>query len=47
VTVHGLHGLFALFVLVTAAVIAYRDMRLLGLRWRSGSDLPSRPTPPV
>jgi hypothetical protein len=30
--IHGLHGLLALFVLVWAAVIAYRDLRLLGLR---------------
>jgi hypothetical protein len=30
--VHGLHGLFALIVLVYAACIAYRDMRWLGLR---------------
>jgi hypothetical protein len=30
--VHGLHGLFALLVLVYAAVIAYRDAQLLGLR---------------
>jgi hypothetical protein len=29
--VHGLHGLFALFVLVLAATIAYRDARALGL----------------
>ena len=29
--VHGLHGLLALFVLVIAAVIVHRDMRLLGL----------------
>jgi hypothetical protein len=30
--VHGLHGLGALFVLILAAVLAYNDMRLLGLR---------------
>jgi len=30
--IHGLHGLLALFVLVTAAIIAHRDMRLLGLK---------------
>jgi hypothetical protein len=30
--VHGLHGLFALFVLVYAAVIAHRGLRDLGLR---------------
>jgi hypothetical protein len=29
--IHGLHGLLALFVLVVAAVIVHRDMRLLGL----------------
>lgn len=29
--VHGFHGLLALFVLVTAAYIAYRDWRLLRL----------------
>ena len=37
--VHGLHGLFALFVMVTAAWIAHRDMKALGLR-RSG-ELPA------
>jgi hypothetical protein len=30
--VHGFHGLLALFVMVTAAVIAHRGMRDLGLR---------------
>jgi hypothetical protein len=30
--VHGLHGLFALGVMVTAAWLAYRDMKALGLR---------------
>jgi hypothetical protein len=30
--VNGLHGLFALVVLVLAAVIAHRTMRALGLR---------------
>ena len=30
--VHGLHGLFALLVLVYAAFIAHRGMRDLGLR---------------
>jgi hypothetical protein len=30
--VHGLHGLFAMFVLVIAAVIVHRDVRELGLR---------------
>jgi hypothetical protein len=37
--VHGLHGLLALFVMVTAAVIVHRDMRWLGLgRARSPSE---------
>lgn len=35
--VHGLHGLLALFVLVTAAVIAHRDMKELGLRSSPGA----------
>jgi hypothetical protein len=35
--VHGLHGLFALFVLVTAAAIVHRDMKELGLRGRQAS----------
>jgi hypothetical protein len=35
--IHGLHGLLALFVLVTAAFIALRDMRELGLRGGSAS----------
>lgn len=30
--VHGLHGMFALLVLVYAAYIAHRDLRWLGLR---------------
>ena len=30
--VHGLHGLFALLVAVTAAWLAYRDAKALGLR---------------
>ncbi|MBA2297173.1 MAG: hypothetical protein H0W14_03975 [Actinobacteria bacterium] len=30
--VHGLHGLFALIVLVMAAIVAHRGMRDLGLR---------------
>jgi hypothetical protein len=46
--VHGLHGLFALFVMLTAAVIAYRGMRDLGLRRArvepAGGDMP--PPPP-
>ncbi len=46
--VHGLHGLFALFVMLTAAVIAYRGMQDLGLRRArvepAGGDMP--PPPP-
>jgi hypothetical protein len=37
--VHGLHGLFALFVLTYAALIAHRDMRWLGLK-RGGTGEP-------
>jgi hypothetical protein len=33
--VHGLHGLFALFVFLLAAWLAHRDMRLLGLMGRA------------
>ena len=44
--VHGLHGLFALFVLVLAAVIANNDLRLLGLR-RGASPPAEAPPPPV
>ena len=49
--VHGLHGLFAIIVLVMAAVIAHRGMRDLGLgRARGGrhDELASadRPLPP-
>jgi hypothetical protein len=46
--VHGLHGLFALFVALTAAVIAYRGLQDLGLRRSragpAGGDMP--PPPP-
>ena len=46
--IHGLHGLLALFVMVTAAVIAYRGMQDLGLRRArvepAGGDMP--PPPP-
>jgi len=45
--VHGLHGLFALFVLVTAALIVDRDLRLLGLRRGTEPEVTARPTPPV
>jgi hypothetical protein len=47
--VHGLHGLFALIVLVWAAVIAHRGMRDLGLRRGGRADdvgsAPPRPLP--
>ena len=45
--VHGFHGMLALFVLVTAAVIAHRGMRDLGLRrGRGGADAaPPQPLP--
>jgi hypothetical protein len=43
--VHGLHGLFALGVLVYAAFIAQRDMRWLGLRGEPMA--PARTTEPV
>jgi hypothetical protein len=45
--VHGFHGLLALLVAVTAAVIAYRGMRDLGLRrGRGGADAaPPQPLP--
>jgi hypothetical protein len=47
--VHGLHGLFALFVLVWAASIAYRDMRWLGLRgsYPGEPDTAARAVEPV
>lgn len=45
--VHGLHGLFALIVLVWAAVIAHRDMRLLGLRGPAEPTMASGPPPAV
>ena len=46
--VHGLHGLLALFVMVTAAVIAYRGLQDLGLRRApvaepAGGDMPPPP----
>ena len=47
--VHGLHGLLALVVMVTAAVIAHRGMRDLGLRRASRADdagaAPPQPPP--
>jgi hypothetical protein len=47
--VHGLHGLFALFVMVMAAVIAHRGMRDLGLRRasRAGGPEDAAPTQPL
>jgi len=42
--VHGLHGLLALFVLILAAYLAQRDMRLLGLK--GGADMAPAPGPP-
>ncbi len=44
----GLHGLFALFVMVTAAVIAYRGMQELGLtRARAEPGGGETPPPPA
>jgi hypothetical protein len=45
--VHGLHGLFALVVLVMAAVIAHRGMRDLGLTRSRPADADSEPPPPL
>ncbi|MGH3071309.1 MAG: hypothetical protein ACRDNB_03445 [Gaiellaceae bacterium] len=46
--VHGLHGLFALLVMVTAAVIARRGMRDLGLtRASRGGDAGTAPPQPL
>ena len=46
--VHGLHGLFALVVMVMAAVIAHRGMRDLGLRRASpGDDARTAPPQPL
>jgi hypothetical protein len=44
--VHGLHGLFALVVLVMAAVIAHRGMRDLGLTRGRPAAADSAPPPP-
>ncbi len=46
---HGLHGLLALLVMVTAAVIAHRGMRDLGLRRgsRAGGHEGAAPPPPL
>ena len=43
--VHGLHGLFALIVLVWAAVIAYRDLRWLGVRGEPMAPAPQSAEP--
>jgi hypothetical protein len=43
--VHGLHGLFALVVLVMAAIIAHRGMRDLGLRNGHRDELAGADTP--
>jgi hypothetical protein len=43
--IHGLHGLFALIVLVWAAVIAHRDMRYLGLRGQPMAEPAPAATP--
>jgi hypothetical protein len=45
--VHGLHGLFALIVLVLAAVVAHRGMRDLGLRRGRPSGADTAPPPPL
>jgi hypothetical protein len=45
--VHGLHGLFALFVALLAAWIAYRDAQLLGLRRTEASEMTSAAPPPA
>jgi hypothetical protein len=44
--VHGLHGLFALVVMVMAAVIASRGMRDLGLRRGPAARASAEPTQP-
>jgi len=46
--VYGLHGLFALIVLVLAAIVAHRGMRDLGLRRAShGGDAGTAPPQPM
>lgn len=47
--VHGFHGLLALVVMVTAAVIAHRGMRDLGLKRasRGGGHEGAAPPPPL
>ena len=44
--VHGFHGMLALFVLVYAAVIVHRDMRLLGLMRRKHAPADHTASPP-
>jgi hypothetical protein len=44
--VHGLHGLFALLVLVLAAVIANRDAQVLGLRRGTARPAEAQAPPP-
>jgi hypothetical protein len=44
--VHGLHGLFALLVAVTAAYIAWRDAAALGLRRPAAGDVGTAPPRP-
>jgi hypothetical protein len=47
--VHGFHGLLALVVMVTAAIIAYRGFRDLGLKraWRGGEPEGAAPPQPL
>jgi hypothetical protein len=45
--VHGFHGLLALIVMVTAAVIAYRGIRDLGFRRERGGDAGAAPPQPL
>lgn len=45
--VHGLHGLFALVVMVMAAIIAHRGMRDLGLTRASRGDTGTAPPQPL
>jgi hypothetical protein len=45
--VHGFHGLLALLVMVTAAVIAHRGMRDLGLKRGRGGDADAAPPQPL
>lgn len=45
--VHGFHGLLALLVMVTAAIIAHRGMRELGLRRGGGARAGGAPAQPL